>query len=398
MGGQEEACRQLCRLNLDLAADLNLPDWAYIGENATVTEPVYSGIATWEDAQHWVETVVRSAYEAEYERIRPQLIKSSGGGIRLKSLLAVSTVMASVADFKTGRNSRATVELIMKLTGLGERTVQRARKALVLLRVATEVLRGRLRTKIERYASWRVGDKFRGWASVFALHPFRPVDKTRTSASGSIQMAPHPLWGLFKRSSSSLSKLNTRKKAKGPASRSIESDSDRERLEGLRKGRLLAAEWLRSTQTPVWALPLTVKDWASALVEPAAHGWTGNDLNAILTARTFAPKPENPRGFMKWLLKTQDMDFPPHVLDRIAYEQGRAERAQRAAEFEAERARRANAAGPDSPGRRAAMAVVPNFAGARRRREAADRQAAAHARAELCDRQRGITGPEETAK
>ena len=50
------------------------------------------------------------------------------------------------------------------------RTVQRADTALRLLGVATEVLRGRQRTRAERFASWRVGDRGRGWASVWALH------------------------------------------------------------------------------------------------------------------------------------------------------------------------------------------------------------------------------------
>ncbi|GAB4974640.1 hypothetical protein MAHJHV55_54830 [Mycobacterium avium subsp. hominissuis] len=32
------------------------------------------------------------------------------------------------------------------------------------------MLRGRQRTRAERLASWRVGDRHRGWASVWALH------------------------------------------------------------------------------------------------------------------------------------------------------------------------------------------------------------------------------------
>ena len=40
-----------------------------------------------------------------------------------------------------------------------------------------EVLRGRQRTRVERLASWRVGDRsrYRGWASVWALHDGSPL-------------------------------------------------------------------------------------------------------------------------------------------------------------------------------------------------------------------------------
>ncbi len=62
---------------------------------------------------------------------------------------------------------------LAQLTGLSVRTVQRASTALRLLGVATEVMRGRQRTRAERFASWRVGDRGRGWASVWALHDSR---------------------------------------------------------------------------------------------------------------------------------------------------------------------------------------------------------------------------------
>ena len=77
---------------------------------------------------------------------------------------------ARYAEHGTGRGSRPTNERLAADTGLSVRTVQRADTALRLLGVATEVLRGRQRTRAERLASWRVGDRGRGWASVWALH------------------------------------------------------------------------------------------------------------------------------------------------------------------------------------------------------------------------------------
>jgi hypothetical protein len=89
-----------------------------------------------------------------------------------------------------------------------------------LLGVATEVFRGRLRTYAERMASWRVGDRARGWASVWALHPPTPVDRTRIVCAGQIQMAPHPRRGLFSLKSSSREGVTTGKTVNsGAASR-----------------------------------------------------------------------------------------------------------------------------------------------------------------------------------
>ncbi len=374
--GKEAACRRYCKVSLELE------------------DGAYGGIARWRGAQHWVEIVVRCAFTAEYTRIRPILVQTSGGGISLKSLLAVATVMAEAADFDTGRNSRMTVETIAERIKGGERTVQRARQALKLLRVATEVLRGRLRTKDERYASWRFNDKARGWASVWALHPSKPVDKTRIIVAGSIQMAPHPRSGHFKSFSSRREVLNTKRSVdKRAASRRKGSKVEAEKAEGVRKGLLLASKWLSNPRTPVWARRHTPRGWAPALTELAAHGWTAADLNDTIDAWSkatrMAPAPKHPIAFIRWLMKQQDLAFAPHVLAQIAADQQKAERERQAAAFEADRGRYATAAPADSPGRRAAMAAVPNAAAVRRRRQIIERRAAADARAELCAKQRG---------
>lgn len=86
------------------------------------------------------------------------------------AILTVAAARAGYAEYGTGRGSRPSNERLAADTGYSVRTVQRADTALRLLGVATEVLRGRQRTRTERLASWRVGDKGRGWASVWALH------------------------------------------------------------------------------------------------------------------------------------------------------------------------------------------------------------------------------------
>jgi hypothetical protein len=93
--------------------------------------------------------------------------------VSLKAIVAVAAARAVFADADTGRNCRPTIKTLMKITEYSERTVQRADQALLLLGVATEVMRGRLRTLDERQASYRSKDSGQGWASVWALHPTR---------------------------------------------------------------------------------------------------------------------------------------------------------------------------------------------------------------------------------
>jgi hypothetical protein len=78
--------------------------------------------------------------------------------ISRRALLTIAAARARYADHATGRNSRPTNERLAADTGYSVRTVQRADTVLRLLGVATEVVRGRQRTRIERLASWRVGD------------------------------------------------------------------------------------------------------------------------------------------------------------------------------------------------------------------------------------------------
>ena len=357
LGGPKEACRRYCQMRLDL------------GDGA------YNGIPVWQGAQHWVEIVVREAYTAEYKNIRPALVETTGGGISLKTLLAVATVMASVAEFDTGRESRLSLDKTVERTGKGERTVQRARQALKLLRVATEVFRGRLRRKKgERQGSYRVGDKGRGWASVWALHLRKPVDKTRVYLDGSIKMAPHPRRGHLLSLPSRREVFNTKRSVnKRAAPRRKESKAEVEKVEAIRKGLLLASKWLSNPRTPVWARRHTPRGWASALTEPAAHGWTAADLNDTIddwaNAQNMVPTPKHPIAFIRWLMKQQDLAFAPHVLAQIAADQEKAERERQSAAFEMERERYAWAAPEDSPGRQAARFVARRAADTAHRRK-----------------------------
>lgn len=359
LGGRAAACRRYCQVRLEL------------------DEGAHAGLAYWQGQQHWVEVIVREAYMAEYNTIRPRLVANTGGGISFKTLLNVAAAMAGAADFKTGRNSRLTIATLVERTGLGERTVQRAREALKLLRVATEVLRGRLRRRGERFGSHRFQDRGRGWASVWALHPRKPVDNTRIVVDGSIQMAPHPRRGQFCISTSRRELLTTKRSVdKRAASRRKESKAEVEKAEAIRKGLLLASKWLGNPRTPAWARQHSPRGWAPALAEPAAHGWTAADLNDTIDAWSkatrMAPDPKHPIAFIRWLMKQQDLAFAPHVLAQIAADQEKAERERQAAVFEAERNRYASAAAEDSPGRQAARFAARRAADTARRRKVDD--------------------------
>lgn len=378
LGGPDAACAHYCQIRLDVGAD------------------AYAGIACWRGEQRWAEIDVPAAYKRHYLLVRYQL----DGGISLTAVTAVAREMARAADGCTGRRSRLAVATICDRTGLGRRTVTRARTTLRLLGLATEVLRGRQRSRIERMASWRVGDRARGWASEYALHPPRPVDKTRDEQGNPTQMAHHPDRGLFL---SLRSRRETSLTDRAVKNRAASRRNNRRRRGGDARppleGSLLASRWLRERhrRAPLWTRDVTVAQWAVVLTDPARHGWTPADLNDILDQESRrlgrALTPTNPLAFMRWVLGKHDLQFPPHILDEAARAQDAAERAERRrvadAELEANRERRAiGRAAASGAARAAAMAAVPDAAAAQRHRRSREAAALAAARAELARRQR----------
>jgi len=382
VGGREEACRRFCQVRLTF------------GDNP------FGGIACWGGTQAWVELHVPDVYRRGYlATVLPELRTTRGGGVSLRAVKLVALVMAQAAEHGTGRGSRLTVAIIKARTGLGESTVQRARTALRLLGVATEVFRGRLRTYAERMASWRVGDRARGWASVWALHPPTPVDKTRVVCAGQTQMAPHPRRGLFSLKSSS-SKMVTTSKAVDNGAASRRSTTTRRRKLSLPdpRGAVLASRWLRDGRTPGWARKHTPTGWARVLAEPARYGWNVEDLNAIITDWAtdtgVAPAPATPVAFLRWLLQRHDLAFSPTLLNQARRDQERAAAQERrdAATQELVRAAQARAtaqADLTGPGRKLAREVLAQAAGAAAKRKAVAIRAEHAARAAAVDRARG---------
>ncbi|WP_198952181.1 hypothetical protein [Mycobacterium sp. AT1] len=360
----------------------------------------YAGVACWIGGEQlWARVTVPIAYYSHYRtRVAPQL---PGAAVSLKAIVRVAEARARYADFRTGRNCRPTNDRLVHDTGLSKSTVQRASKALRLLGVATEVFRGRQRTRTERMASWRMGDRGRGWASVWALHtPSYP------------QLTPHPVGSLLSSYLSYLRKKLTTGQAQKPSASTKRGASRPPRPKRRRAqrgvvdsgGYALAREWLRAPQTPRWARRYTPRAWSRALAAVAAHGWTGEDVNQLLRdwERTgghwMPPVPYKPIGLVcnaiEWHQRNNTLEDRPAALD-AALEQEchrRREQERRQAEVDlaaARAARRDALSRLGQPAHLAARQVAAEI-GARAARKRADAAEAEYrARAELVARARG---------
>ena len=312
-------------------------------------------------AQRWVHHTVPAAYQDRYDtHVRPQMPNNP---VSLKTLIAVAEARASFAEHGTGRHCRPTNERLASITGLSVRTVQRASTALRLLGVATEVMRGRQRTRDERYASWRVGDRARGWASVWALHDSRER-----------LLSPHPGGSKSLSKTSSKSVLTTASRHTGSSVASRRPGLDQRAL-------ALANRWVHDEQSPPWARRyLTGTPWVHVLKGPAAHGWTPRDINQMLavwvgTGHWLPDSPHRPIGLLgKILAIHENLDDRPSALD-VAREQEELARArQRVAKQHAERrlaeqAREIGRIAASGPGREAVRQVLAEVAERRRRAE-----------------------------
>lgn len=338
-------------------------------------EDVHLGVACWTGrSSRWVHLTVAIAFDLRYKEIRPQMCN---GGVSRAALLAIAAARARHADFQTGRNCRPTNARLAELTGFSVRQVQRADEALRLLGVATEVLRGRQRTRAERLASWRVGDRGRGWASVWVLHDSAWLMVVINS------MSSHPEGALLRSKRSFDYPLTTRKRSpKG--SRGCGAGRRKSPDTG---GSALARSWRATVDCPPWARRHSPQAWAALLAAPARHGWTARDLTQLVTdwlgvtGRTIPDNPYRPIGLLGAILAWHG---PENLDDRPAA----AEEAREAAEVAAAAARVASQrtqltppAGPDSGGAgrvaaRAAAAEAVRNAARKRTAEAARQQAA----------------------
>lgn len=329
-------------------------------EVAWSTVPCWSG-----RARQWAHATVPAAYRQRYaSHVRPAMPHNP---VSLKTLVAVADARAQFAEHRTGRNCRPTNARLAQITGLSVRTVQRASTALRLLGVATEVFRGRQRSRAERYASWRLGDRSRGWASVWALHD----NRFRT-------LSPHP-GGSTVKSPPSVKNLLTTPPPRQSAGRSGAARRTCPDIRAL----ALANRWVHDPQSPPWARRYrTGTPWAGVLTQAAAHGWSARDINQLIsdwigTGHWLPDSPHKPIGLLGAILAAHgNYAERPAAVEVAREEAERAARRRRIAEQLADRqthqqARDAGRAALDGLGHRAARDVLSQIAARARRRRAA---------------------------
>lgn len=325
-------------------------------------DAAWAAIPCWSGrARRWAQQTVPAAYALHYDtRVRPAMPNNP---ISLKALVAVAEARASFADHRTGRHCRPSNERLAGVTGLSVRTVQRASTALRLLGVATEVMRGRQRTRSERLASWRVGDRGRGWASVWALHDSR-LPWLSPHPEGShlvLQNSPNPVLTTSPRKTSGSSAATRRT---GPDPRAL----------------ALANRWIRDEQSPPWARRYrTATPWAGVLTRAAQHQWTVRDVNQLVrdwigTGHWVPDSPHKPIGLLGAMMAAHgNFDERPAAYDVAREEAELAEARQRVANQLAERednrrARIAGRAALSGDGREAARRALSEVAERARRR------------------------------
>lgn len=343
---------------------LPIPDGAHTGTAAVC----------WWSRERWL-THVEALYDTHYRTLRAAGLIPS---VAKQTFMTVMDVMAADADYDTGRGCRTPVgdtRADGTRTGLCahtkrvRRTVQRAREIARHLHVVTEILPGRHRTLAERLESWKRGDKARGWCAVHTLHETTrtdlPVDNS-TRPDLQVDQNVTPLRsGNFFFSISSKSVVTTatnmqgRRAPRGPAMK----------RQGKRasafdpKALLLASRCAAHPSMPSWVRRHGAKSWAAVLTKPAQHGWDVDDVIAAIDdytiSRRLLTNPANPFGYLAAILAGCDLTAPPaaHLKAQVAEEDARRRAEQERIRAEIRR-RDANAAGPDSPGRRAALAAA----------------------------------------
>lgn len=344
----------------------------------------YAGVPCWTGRlDRWAQWTVPLAYDLRYDTdARPHM---GANQLSRTALLRIAEARAHYADHRTGRSCRPSNQRLAKDTGYDTRTIKRANTVLRLLGVATEVLRGRQRTRAERFASWRVGDRGRGWASVWALHDNPQINRL------AYRLSPHPRSGLLKPQPVRQDALTTHdRRPTGAGNRGAAR-----RFSPDQGGLALAKAWRADRHAPPWARRHSPTAWATILAAPAAHRWTPRDLNQVITdwlgvGHWIAASPHKPIGLLGAILAwhgSDNLDDRPAAADE-AYEAAEIASARvrvaaqyqaRAAAADAAAAGRAAIGGPGHTAARAAAARLARVAAQRRTSSAAAAAAALEA-------------------
>ncbi|WP_232076842.1 helix-turn-helix domain-containing protein [Mycobacterium gallinarum] len=262
--------------------------------NLEIEPDAHSGVACWSGGPtRWAQVTVACAYDQQYPQIREQMTAP----VSKRAVVTIAAEMARFADRSTGRNCRPSVATLATRTGFSERTVQRARECLRLLGVATEVVRGRQRTYVERMASWRMGDRSRGWASVWALHDNQQVNRVIHKLTPHLERSP------LRTAISPWKRLFTTHAGAGGARQGVAT----RRRSIDHQGQALARRWRAHPKAPPWSSQYSTASWAALLAAPARAGWTAEDLNGAVSdwlvgGHRIPDSPSRPIGLMGAIL------------------------------------------------------------------------------------------------
>lgn len=295
----------------------------------------------------WTRDRYLEAVELAYTRFfkteaRPHL----SDGVSLKTVLAVAAAMAGFADADTGRQCRPTIATLHSLTGIGVRTIKRARRALELLELAVIIVAGRSRSLPERLVSHELGEKARGWAQEYALSiPRRIAQLLSHQESRSDEYGTPPRRGQH---SSTFQVEDTHPARERARENTSPHTKPRPTAAQRRAGRDLALEWAAHPACPAF-IRAKPQRFARTLAVAAERGWQVTDLNAAVTAQERDSgrrvDPRKPAGWLAWLLRQHPT--PPAQARRAQIERDAAARDARIAAERAEQERaRAQAADP----------------------------------------------------
>jgi len=308
------------------------PCWLTCSVRLDPEHGAYAGIPCWNGRTPWL------AHAAIVFRAHYPTVRRESDELSLKAFMAVCAAMSAPGrvDSATGRDARQAVATIAASSGVSESVVQRTRRYLRVLRLGTEVLRGRQRTRDERMASWRVGDRGRGWASVWALHPRRPqpsdppVDNSPQFKVLIQQTGTPSVYGPVGTSPSVKKLVSSRQQ-----SRVAGHEDGTARRATTRKGRkpgravpdgpglALAKRWRAQPDCPGWMRRFSAETWSRSLAAYAAHGWTERDLNqalrdvAAMGIRIY-DDPHRPIPYLLMLLRRSSIEERPTIA-RDAY-------------------------------------------------------------------------------
>ncbi|MGX1762490.1 hypothetical protein ACWIG5_37320, partial [Streptomyces lydicus] len=270
-------------------------------------EDAYADVpACWWGPERFIAHAM-ALYDMHYKQLYDNRMVDSVGR---ETFLSYLRFEAGAADFRTGRNARASIVALMRATGMSESTMHRCRRLLYKLGCRTVVYRGRQLTKLEALIRWDRGqEKIKGWTAVAALHESRdfPVDNkiVQTLFDQGIGTPPERSegFGFLSRKDSISSPQNEMKR--GAARPGID------KRRGARKrnpaydprAKRMAAGVRRDERFPLWVRTIPMGTLTAAVTRKAVAGWDVNDVFGAfedfrISGKRLINDPRRPAGYL----------------------------------------------------------------------------------------------------